>query len=220
MLELPRSGLRARNSFWIASPGVLISIDRSRFRGTYPVVVPLNNTYKKDMRITKIGIATIFCSFLALGQTRPRDPAALLNQLEGSWVLSGKIAGKPTVHDVQAHWILHHEYLQIHEVSRDRDPQGGPAYEAEVLVSWDPESDQYACLWLDSTAGAALTSQVTCRAKPGVDSIPFVFKISATDSIHTTFTYNEASDTWQWLIDNVANGKSDRFADVELSRVK
>jgi hypothetical protein len=73
------------------------------------------------MRVTKIGVATILCSFLALGQTRPRDPAALLNQLEGSWVLRGKIAGKPAVHDVRARWILHHEYLQIHEVSRDKD---------------------------------------------------------------------------------------------------
>jgi hypothetical protein len=190
----------------------------------FAALVPLTSRWtihiRKDMQITTIGIATILCSFLALGQTRPRDPAALLNQLAGSWVLTGKIAGKPTVHDVQARWILHHEYLQIHEVSRDRDSQGGPAYEAEVLVSWDPNADQYACLWLDSTAGGALASQVTCRAKPGVDSIPFVFRISATDSIHTTFTYNEASDTWQWLIDNVANGKSDRFADVELSRVK
>jgi len=172
------------------------------------------------MRITKIGFAAILCSCLALGQTRPRDPATLLNHLEGIWVLRGKIAGKAAVHDVQAHWILRHEYLQIYEVSRDRDSQGRPDYEAQVLVSWDPKADQYACLWLDSTAGGALTSQVTCRAKPAVGSIPFVFKISPADSIHTTFTYNEASDTWQWLIDNVANGKSDRFADVELSRVK
>jgi hypothetical protein len=172
------------------------------------------------MRTSKIGIAAMMCGSLALGQMQPRDPASLLNQLEGSWVLQGKIAGKLTVHDVQAHWILHHEYLQIHEVSRDRDSQGGPAYEAEVLVSWDPKAGQYACLWLDSTAGGALTSQVSCRAKPAVNSIPFVFTISPADSIHTTFTYNEASDTWRWLIDNIAKGKSDRFADVELSRAK
>ena len=158
------------------------------------------------------------CSSFALAQARSQSPADLLNQLEGNWVLRGKIAGKPTVHDVQAHWILHHEYLQIHEVSRDKDSQGNPAYEAEILVSWEPKANQYACLWLDSTAGGALTSQVTCRAKPAVDAIPFVFTISPTDSINTTFTYNEAADTWQWRIENVADGKSERFAEVELSR--
>ena len=172
------------------------------------------------MRNSGIAIAALICSSLALGQTHPQSPADLLNQLEGNWVLRGKIAGRPTVHDVQAHWILHHEYLQIHEVSRDKDSQGSPAYEAEILVSWEPKTNQYACLWLDSTAGGALTSQVTCRAKPAVNAIPFVFAISPADSIHTTFTYNEGADTWQWLIDNVTNGKSDRFADVELSRAR
>lgn len=172
------------------------------------------------MRNSRIAVAALMCSSLALAQTRPRDPAGLLNQLEGNWVLKGKIAGKPTIHDVQAHWILHHEYLEIHEASRDKDSQGGPAYEAEVLVSWNPKTDQYACLWLDSTAGGALTSQVTCRAKPAVDAIPFVFTMSPVDSIHTTFVYNETSDTWQWLIENIADGKSDRFADVKLSRAR
>lgn len=160
------------------------------------------------------------CSPVALGQAQSRDPSSLLNHLAGSWLLKGTIAGKRTTQDVQARWILHHEYLELHEVSREKDGQGEPAYEATILVSWDPKVNQYACLWLDSTAGGALTSQVTCRAKPSGDSIPFVFTISPSDSIHTTFSYRETSDTWQWLIDNVTGGKSDRFADVELSRVK
>jgi len=172
------------------------------------------------MRNSRIAIAALMCSSLALGQTHSQSPADLLNRLEGSWVLRGKIAGRPTVHDVQAHWILHHEYLQVNEVSRDKDSQGSPAYEAEILVSWEPKTNQYACLWLDSTAGGALTSQVTCRATPAVNAIPFVFTISPADSIHTTFTYNEAADTWQWRIDNVTNGKLSRFADVELSRAR
>ena len=184
------------------------------------IVASRKRPYNKDMRNSMIVLTALMCSSLTLAQAKPRDPVGLLNQLEGNWVLRGDIAGKPTVHDVQAHWILHHEYLQLHEVSRDKDPQGGPAYEAEVLVSWDPKANQYACLWLDSTAGGALTSQVACRARPAVDAIPFVFLISPADSIHTTFTYNEASDTWQWVIENVADGKSDQFANVKLSRVR
>ena len=145
---------------------------------------------------------------------------SLLDHLAGSWQLKGRIAGKQTTHDVQARWVLRHEYLELHEVSREKDGHGEPAYEAIILVSWDPKIHQYACLWLDSTAGGALTSQVTCRATPFGDSIPFVFTISPSDSIHTTFIYKEASNTWQWLIDNVTDGKSHRFADVELSKAK
>ena len=171
-------------------------------------------------KILAVCLCLGLCGSLALPQEQSHDPSGLLDHLAGSWVLKGKIAGKQTTHDVQAHWVLRQEYLELHEVSREKDGHGEPAYEAIILVSWNPKANQYACLWLDSTAGGALTSQVTCHATPSGDSIPFVFTISQSESIRTTFTYREDSDTWQWLIDNVTSGKSDRFADVELSRVK
>jgi hypothetical protein len=171
-------------------------------------------------KILAVCLCLLSCSSIALPQKQSRDPTSLLDHLAGSWLLKGRIAGKQTTHDVQARWILRHEYLELHEVSREKDGQGEPAYEAIILISWDPKVNQYACLWLDSTAGGALTSQVTCRATPSGDSIPFLFTISPSDSIHTVFIYHEASDTWRWLIDNVTNGKSKRFADVELSKVK
>jgi hypothetical protein len=157
---------------------------------------------------------------VAPAQNTPSNPTGLLDHLEGNLILKGAIAGKPTTHDVWAHWILHREYLELHEVSREKDSNGDPAYEAVILVSWDQKANQFACLWLDSTAGGALTSPVTCRAKPSGDTIPFIFTISSADEIHTSFTYHRSSDTWRWTIDNVEKGKPERFADVELSRVR
>jgi hypothetical protein len=171
-------------------------------------------------KILVVYLCLILSSSSALAQTQPRDPSSLLNHLAGNWLLKGQIAGKQTTHDVEAHWVLRHEYLELHEVSREKNAQGEPAYEAMILVSWDPKVNQYACLWLDSTAGGALTSGVACRAIPSGDSIPFVFTISPSESIRTTFSYHESSDTWQWLIDNVSSGKPERFANVELSRLK
>jgi len=143
----------------------------------------------------------------------------LLDRLAGNWVLTGTIGGKQTTHDVHAGWVLRREYLQIHEISREKNANGEPAYEAIILVSWDPKANQYACLWMDSTAGGALTSPVTCRATPAADdSIPFVFTLSPTESLHTTFAYRRATDQWRWTIDDQTNGKTDRFADVALSR--
>ena len=155
-----------------------------------------------------------------LGQSPSADPLKLLDHLTGSWVLRGTISGKQTTHDVQARWVLRREYMQVHEVSRETDANGEPAYEAIVLVSWEPKAREFACLWMDSTAGGALSSHVTCRATPSADSIPFIFSLSPSESIHTTFTYFPATDTWQWLIDDEANGKRERFADVKLSRRK
>jgi len=161
----------------------------------------------------------LFGGSVSAGQQMPAAPAALLNHLTGVWTLRGTIAGKPAIHDVQAEWALNHEYLQLQEVSRETTG-GEPAYEAIVYIGWDAKAQQYVCLWLDTTSGDGLSSGVMGRATPGGDSIPFVFTLSASDQIHTTFSYDKAAGTWQWLIDNIANGKTQRFADVKLTRVR
>jgi hypothetical protein len=144
----------------------------------------------------------------------------LLDSMAGDWVLKGMIGGKQTTHDVEARWVLRHEYLRIHEISREKDSKGEPAYEAIVLIGWDGKTHEYVCLWLDSTSGAGLSSGVMGRARESGDAIPFVFTISPSESIRTTFNYERASDRWQWIIDDMTNGKPDQYADVELSRKK
>lgn len=164
--------------------------------------------------------SVLFCGSIPAQAQMPAEPAALLNHLTGVWTLRGAIAGKPTVHDVQAEWVLNREYEQLQEISRETNAAGNPAYEAIVYIGWDAKAQQFVCLWLDSTSGDGLSSGIIARAKPAGDSIPFVFTLSASDQIHTTFTYDKASGTWQWLIDNISNGKTQRFADTKLTRVR
>ena len=64
----------------------------------------------------------------------------LLDHLVGRWVLSGTIAGKSTTHDVSAERVLQDGYVRIHEVSREVNSNGAPAYEAIVFISFDPTS--------------------------------------------------------------------------------
>jgi hypothetical protein len=84
-------------------------------------------------------------------------PDSLLPRLIGHWVLHGTIAREQTVHDVSFEWMLGHEYVRMHEVSRERGPDGTPAYEAVVLFGRDPRTGAYACLWMDNTAAALAT---------------------------------------------------------------
>jgi hypothetical protein len=86
--------------------------------------------------------------------TKPINES-LLNRMIGKWVLQGQIDGKETTHDIDAEWVLNHEYLRLHEVSRERNANGDPAYEAIVFFSWDAHSGEYSCQWLDSTGVAA-----------------------------------------------------------------
>lgn len=159
------------------------------------------------------------CSALAQGDGPPA-PVALLNHLAGTWVLQGTIAGKATTHDVHAEWVLGHEYLQLHEISREKNASGGAAYEAIVYIEWDAKSREYNCLWLDSTSGGGLSAEGIAHASPAENSIPLIFTLSSTDQIHTTFSYDKATDTWQWRIDNAVNGRTQRFANVTLNRAR
>lgn len=144
-------------------------------------------------------------------------PTVLLDHLAGDWVLKGTLGGKQSTHDIHADWILNHEYLRLHEVSREKKANGDPAYEAIVLISWEPKTQEYTCLWLDNTAGGGLSVPVA-RAKREEHAIPFVWVFSPIHSLHTTFTYDNRSDTWNWTIDDVTDGKPDRFANVTLTR--
>lgn len=177
--------------------------------------------YPKFLNLQAAGFLCLF--FLLVRACLAQEPATnspleLLDHLAGRWVLQGTIAGKQATHDVQAEWVLKREYLRLHEVSREKDAKGVPAYEAIIFVSWDAKTQEYTCLWLDSTAGGGLSTQGLAHARKSGDSIPFLFTISPSDSIHNTLVYNRGGDTWKWLIDNDANGKIDHFADVKLSR--
>ena len=142
----------------------------------------------------------------------------LLDRLTGSWILQGTIAGRETTHDIESEWVLNHEYLRFHETSREKNIQGQPAYEAIVFIEWDESSNEYRCLWLDSTGGGGLTAPIA-QGKRGNDEIAFIFRDKDKDSgIHTTFVYSKGSDTWSSLIDNEHDGKLTSFARVKLTR--
>ena len=94
-------------------------------------------------------------------QALPAD--SLFDRLIGHWVLTGSIARQQTTHDVTFEWMLGREYVQMREVSRERAPAGGPAYEAVVLFGRDPRSGEYAALWLDNTGSGAFDPPGTGR---------------------------------------------------------
>jgi len=145
-----------------------------------------------------------------------QDP--LLDHFVGKWVLQGTIDGKATTHDIVAEWVLGHEYVRLHEVSREKDAKSQAAYEAIVFIGWDQPSSQYACLWLDTTGGGGLTGQAIGHAKRDGDKIAFLFKGADGSLFHTTFAYSQSTDTWQWLMDGEAGGKLQPFARVKLTR--
>jgi hypothetical protein len=145
-------------------------------------------------------------------------PDSLFPRLVGHWVLRGTIGRQPTVHDVTFDWLLGREYVQMHEVSRERAPNGTPAYEAVVLFGRDPKTGAYACVWMDNTAAAAFAPAGTGRGTVTGDSISFLFQDATTMRFHTTFLYEPSKESWQWHMDNDSSGVRSPFARVTLTR--
>lgn len=144
------------------------------------------------------------------------DP--LLDRLVGRWTLTGTIDGQQTTHDVTAEWVLNHQYVHVHEVSREKDGNGQPQYQADVYIGWNADVRRYACVWLDVFGGIAPAS--LAEAPPTGDSIAFVFHHGPTAAFHNTFVYDRRADSWAWRMDNEADGKLDPFARVTLTRAK
>src|SRR5215472_18152882 len=98
------------------------------------------------LRIAAPALLSAFCCLLAQNASMD-SPTQLLNYLTGRWVMAGTLGGKQTTHDVDAEWVLKREYIRFHEVSREKDASGGPAYEAIVFLSWEANKGEYSCLW-------------------------------------------------------------------------
>lgn len=146
----------------------------------------------------------------------PISQDSLLDRMVGHWVMQGTIARQQTTHDVDAEWVLNHGYLRLHEVSREKDAAGGPAYEALVFIYPDKATGDYAVLWLDNTAAAPFPQDGVGHGKRAGDSIPLLF--GAENPFHNTMSYNRQNDTWQWQMDNNDKGQLKPFARLTLTR--
>jgi hypothetical protein len=97
------------------------------------------------MRTNPAASALLFLNlYSATAQPARQDP--LLDRLAGNWILQGTIAGHETTHDIESEWVLNHEYLRIHEASREKNAQGQPGYEAIIFIEWNESSKEYTCL--------------------------------------------------------------------------
>jgi hypothetical protein len=133
-------------------------------------------------------------------------------------VLNGTIAGQETIHDIDAKRVLNGQYIQLKEVSREKDEKGNPLYDAIIYICWQEAKKQYFCLWLDNTSNEGISNQILGLAKLNGDKIEMVFKFSDTNQFRTSFLYDRDTDTWQWIMDGEENGKLRPFARVKLTK--
>ncbi len=155
-------------------------------------------------------------SVATLAGPQPTLQDELLDRLVGTWVLEGTIGGRQTTHDVSAEWVVRHQFVRLHEVSREKTAKGEPQYEAMVFVGWDDTRKEHVAIWIDVWGGAS--DGTIGRAKREGDALPFLFK-NGDSRFHTVFSYARAADAWTWKMDDEdGSGALRPFARVTLTR--
>lgn len=159
--------------------------------------------------------AILVVSFAAA--QRPPVNSSILDHLTGEWVLEGTIAGRPATHDIASEWVANHQYLRLHEVSREKSADGKPKYDAFIHIGWSEQKKGYTIIWLDNFWGIDPESIGT--AAPKENELLFLWKDEkgAVD-FSNDFLYDPKSDSWRWTMDNVVNGTKKPFGTVMLTR--
>jgi hypothetical protein len=159
----------------------------------------------------------LFFPLLALAQQpQPTFHDELLDHLQGKWVMTGTIMGRPITHDIDAQWVLNHQYLCFKETSREKKPSGEPVYDAAAYFGWDQPSSRNVGIWLDVWGGFSKATVGYAARKD--DEMHFHFKDDKGGDFHTVFTYDRKSDTWKLNMDSEENGQLKPFTRATLAR--
>ncbi len=67
----------------------------------------------------------------------------LVDHLSGTWKVEGQVLGRDAHHEVQADWVLNHQFLRIHEITASTAPKTERPYEATWFLGYDPISEKY-----------------------------------------------------------------------------
>jgi hypothetical protein len=161
-------------------------------------------------------LATMFATLTVVAQQPPVN-STLLDHFAGKWMLQGTVGKQPTTHDLDAKWVLQHQYLRFREVSRQKNDKGEPQYEATVFIGWNEKTKQYACVWLDVYGGLATESIGV--ATPKENELAFVFTDERGETTFTnTFIYDPKTNTWEDRLDNIVKGEAKPFARFKLTK--
>ncbi len=136
--------------------------------------------------------------------------------MAGVWKMEGQVMGRQAHHDIQAEWVLNHQFLRIHETTAADAPPAEHRYEATWFLGYDPVSERYV-LHLMDVFGGRYSETIGYGVRDG-NAIRFVFEYPD-GPFHTTYRWIAEKDSWEWeMKQKDKDGKWGSFADLKLTR--
>ena len=166
--------------------------------------------------VRTIGLVMLLATGALHAQDHPTIPErpASLKALDGDWIMSGDVMGKPVTYKMKAGPTLQGAFTEIHM----NDIQVPSEYEARVLIGYDAGSSMIIAHWLDSFGAKASIPHGTGSVTD--NSIQFSIPYSPTNTFRDTFTYNPEKDSWIFVLESSnADGTWKHFARYEVRRL-
>ena len=167
------------------------------------------------MRFVAIsGLLMILATGTLRAEEHPRIPErpAALRALDGDWVMSGDVMGKPVTYKMVAGPTLQGAFTEIHM----NDVQVPSEYEARVLIGYDAESKTVIAHWMDSFGAKYSIPHGT--GKVTENSIQFTIPYEG-GPFRDTFTYNPETNTWLFVLEaSQPDGTWKHFARYSVRR--
>ena len=152
----------------------------------------------------------------ALAQAPPEWKDDLADRMAGTWILTGQVMGREAHHEVEAEWVLNHQFVRIHEKTAASAPASERRYEAIWFLGYDAVSERYV-LHLMDVFGTRYSETLGYGTRNG-NAIRFVFEYPD-GPFHTTCRWSPETGAWQWLLEQKdKDGKWTNFADFKLTR--
>jgi len=149
-------------------------------------------------------------------QVPPQWPDPLIDHLAGAWKLEGAVMGNRAHHEVQADWVLNHQFLRIQEKTAADAPATEHRYDAIWYLGYDSTSDRYVLHLMDTFGGRY--SETLGYGTRDANQIRFVFEYPD-GPFHNTWRWNPADNSWQWLMEQKnKDGKWSPFANLKLTK--
>lgn len=149
------------------------------------------------MRILAIaGLLAILGAGALRAQEHPKisERPAALKALDGDWIMSGDVMGKPVTYRMTAGPTLQGTFTEIHM----NDVQVPSEYEARVLIGYDTESNSVIAHWMDSFGAKHSIPHGTGSVTD--NSIQFTIPYGG-GPFRDTFTYNPDTNTWLFVLE-------------------
>ena len=159
--------------------------------------------------ITLIVFLATYSFAQTAGDTTMRFHDDLLNNFVGKWDVSATVHGQKFTLDREAEWVMNHQYLRIHEKSREVIPWLKVPFERTIFIGYNHQSKRYVVyeLTVHGADGPFQPEGFSYGDRTG-NELKMVLTKGSEVVITQRFAWDPSSKSWHFQGRRVIDGKT------------